>query len=538
MATASKEAARQLKRVLAEIAIRKAEALQIYNPLPYQTAFHNSKTLERIIRGGNRAGKTVAAAVEVARAVTSKKNQVWYVVGKDGRELAQVLWKKLGRPGAFCMIRDEVNKRWRAYDPDTDAHRSKDKRPSLPLIPRRMIKDIAYESKKEDLPKIVTLINGTKIHFYSSNASPARGADIDGAWFDEEADADRDWYIEIAARLLDRDGIFIWSATPQAGSERLYALHERALEQIEKNVTPRTVEEFFCTMDDNKHVNEEAKEAFKGKLLGDDISYDVRVKGEFALVAGRVFPEYAPKVHEIDPFPIPNDWTLYCATDPGRQVAAVLFLAIPPPEKEDHIYIYDELYLKCCDATRYGLEMKQKCQGRNFRAFLIDVHEYKKKSAGDGKTIGWHYADALEANKIKSEITGSDFLLSDGSPGAIRPSLEEIRLWLRIRSNGTPKLLVMKSCFNFIKEIKHYRYKKKPDGTFIDTPDAKNNHTIDALRYLAQHRPQWIPAKAAQVVASGAYKWYIEQKAKEAKKSGNSYMMGPGDGSARADQPR
>ena len=58
----------QARNLVTELAKRKLESLRLYEPLPLAEQFHESKAYERILLGSNRSGKTLAAAVEVARA--------------------------------------------------------------------------------------------------------------------------------------------------------------------------------------------------------------------------------------------------------------------------------------------------------------------------------------------------------------------------------------------------------------------------------------------------------------------------------------
>lgn len=526
----------ELRRIMAEIANRKVEGLKLYRPMPFQQAFHDSMVSERIIRGGNRAGKTLAAAVEIARAITGqdpmdrypKKNGVCYCVGKDGREVSQVLFQLLFRPGAFRIIRDTYTKEWRSYDPENEQDKSRflQSRPSLPLVPKRLIQSIAWEDKKTNLPKQVSMTNGWQVHFYSSNGKPTHGTSIDLAWFDEEI-LDRDWYGEVAARLVDRMGRFIWSATPQAGTERLYALYERAMDQIEKNVQPRTIEHFFCTIDGNKHMTPEAREQFTGKFMEDEENYRVRVGGEFAIISGRVYKEYYPKLHEIDPFPIPQGWTRYVAIDPGRQVCASLFAAVPPPGEGDYLYFYDELYIRDCSAADLGREMGKKAKTQQFRLFLIDMHEARKHDSGSGKKIVEQYTEQFKKNNVKSTVTGYEFLPGNDNTAA---GIESVKFALRMRENGLSKIRVFRTLTNFIKEIKHYR-NKRIGNDFIDDPVKKNDHLMDCARYLVQYNPTWIAPKKSEERPSGAYKFWLDNKAKERKKHGNQgLVLGPGDG--------
>lgn len=189
----SSQTSAQLRALAMELAKRKIEGLRLYEPLPVQSRFHASKARTRLARGSNRSGKTLCAAVEVARAVTGqdpfdkypKQNGRAYCVARDLGELGQVMWPKLGKPGAFKIIRDEVTNEWRAYRPwdPRDHARRRDTKPAPHLIPPRMIKEIGWHNKKLGQPKMIRLYNGWEISFFSSEGVPPHGADIDLFFF-------------------------------------------------------------------------------------------------------------------------------------------------------------------------------------------------------------------------------------------------------------------------------------------------------------------------------------------------------------------
>lgn len=528
----------ELRRIVAELASRKMEALRLYEPMPIQAGFHASMARERVIRSGNQAGKTTTCAVETARCVTGcdpygrypKRDGICYCVGFDGRHLADPMWKKLGKPGAFRMIRDLQTNQWRSYRPwlSEDLVRVAESKPAPPLIPPRMIQSISWELKKESQPKIVTLTNGWQIHFYSGNAMPAQGSQIDFAWFDEEL-PNESWYSEVAARLVFRRGYFIWSATPQVGTDRLYTLHERAMEQVEKNTTPRTVEEFVIHIDGNLYMTAEQKQEFIDKLDEDD--RDIRVEGQFAGVH-RVFPEYNPKIHEIPFREIPHSWTRYIGIDPGRQFCACLFLAVPPAQRDTlhHVYLYDELYLRDCDAVMFAEGMRLKCRDQQFRAFIIDPNEAPKHDTGSGFTVEEQYKRQLRERDIKSELSGHGFIYGDDDR---RAAFESIRAWVKQRSSQhlqgerTPVLRVIgEKCPNFSWEMRHLKYKKVGNVITDDPDERKRTHLVACLRYLCQYRPIWVPPPKRDSTGGMAYKAYLRKQEKADK--GGGILLGPG----------
>lgn len=500
----------ELRRILVELAARSIEGLKLYHPLPTAEFFHNSRAKERIVRGGNRTGKTLGACAEVARIVTGqhadpnypKENGIAYLVGKDGREVSQVLHKKLFKPGAFRIIRDKFTNAWRAFDPASadDLDRRHLSKPAPPLIPRRMIETESWENKKENLPKMIRLLNGWELHFFTSMGKAPHGTDIDLALFDEEI-LDETWYPEIAARLIDRNGSFIWSATPQAGTMQLYRLHERAEEQAEKKVKKPTVEEFLFTRLENVHVHGEGIDVFRDKL--DDDELNVREHGEFAFLAWKVYPEYTPALHEYGMQEIPTNWTRYVAIDPGHRIAAALFCAIPPPEEGDEGWMYDELYIKDCDAVKFAQAMSHKQVGQNFYAFIIDWNAARQTEMASGRTIHEQYSEQLLKQHVKCELTGNSFLIGDNNRKA---GIEACRLWIRSMDGKAPKLRVIRDkCPNFITEIKKYR-KKRINGVVTDEPEDRkgDSHLMDCFRYIVQSRPQWHPMKKQEQKGSPA----------------------------------
>lgn len=526
----------RLKRLLAENARRKMEALKLYEPIPIQQAFHQSKARHRLVRGGNRSGKTTVAAVELARAVCGEdpftkypvSNGRAFCVGRNLDHIGNVMWRKLGRPGAFRIIRDKFTKQWRAYRP-WDAEDAKNfhlSRPSPPLIPRRLIKRIAWENKAKNIPKMVTLTNGWELNFYSSEGKPPQGSDIDIFWLDEEI-IDPDWHPELSARILDRKGCGFWSATPQAGTEKLLELHERALTEIEKfpdSPNDRSVDEFVIVLDDNPHIGEREKREFASGMSEEERK--VRINGEFAINSLRVFPEFSKTMHCVQFFHVPHEWTKYAIVDPGRQVCCVLFAAVPPNHLGDSIYIYDELYIHNCDAEQFGQKMASKAVGQSFEKFIIDMHGGRLSDIGSGMNVEQQYSRALRRNRVFSQATGSGFQWgSDDVSGAI----EAARGLLLVRHDGSVRLKVFDRCVNFMWEIERYRYKKDPKGFITDKPEERGRvHAMACLRYLAAANLKYKTPVAAPQVDDVVMRAFKKKQKRMKDKSAGSINLGPG----------
>ncbi len=512
------------RAMIAEVSKRSIEALKLYEPLPSQLAFHTSMSRLRISRGAVRSGKTTVTMAELAMAVTGQHWQEGkyplrdgraIVVAKDYDKIGEVIWRTLGRPGAFQIVKDRETGRWRAFRPATDQGMKTKAAP--PMIPARMVKEIAWESKKSSMPKKVILTNGWEINFYSSKSDPfsIQGTKLDVVVFDEEI-VHHDWFPEAVSRLVDRVGWFMWAATPQTGTQQLYDLHLRAeswVEEVEidpsKAAEVPPVTECFMSIFDNPYLTEKARQDLSAAL--DDDERRVRIFGEFAITGFKVYEAYFfPRgLHCVEPFPVPDNWTRFAVIDPGAQVGAVLFAAVPPtkydgaPEVDpglygDFVYFYDELYIRGCDARKLALRMKQKIGGQVIHEFLIDHHGGGATEVGSGKTPEQQYREAFRAEGVRSVKTGHSFTYgSDDVQGGIM----RVKEFMRLREDGTAKLRFLRgACPKAVDELMRYQWKVVL-GEITDKPLKRNDHQCDNARYACSHpglkyvKPTPSPAK-------------------------------------------
>lgn len=514
----------QLTSIVSELARRRAEALALYEPLPLADRFHVSKKRNRLGRGSNRSAKTLTCAMEVGRAITgTDPYDKWpkvgrgICVGKDEREIAEVMYRKLFRAGAFKIIWDERLSKWRTFKPwqKWDKENAKKAKPAPPIIPQRFIKSIAWKNKKKSVPDKVIFKNGWELIFVSSAAKPMKGADVDLVWFDEEIQ-DGLWYEEMQARLFDREGLFMWSVTPEAATEQLYALHERA------DAGDPDVEEFHFRLADNPYFSEGQKRSFAASLSRHMAR--AKVDGEYLMHEYLVFSDFDEDLHTCEPFPIPEPWSLYMSVDPGRQVCAVLFFAVPPPE-DPHagtLWVYDGLYIEQATATKFGQAVKPKADAKNFELFMIDPGSACTADLGSGKNVQMQYAEALAHNKIESNRTGSNFLWGTSD---VKGGIEAIRKLFEMTPSGRPGVQIFRNCDSLIYELKHYHYKRdRQTGKRTDKPVDKNDHAIWCLQAMAAYRPQYVRPKK-RVYQSPAYKAFLAKKARQREQFGGPFVQ-------------
>jgi Terminase large subunit, T4likevirus-type, N-terminal len=520
---------------------REKEALRLYIPLPYQDSFHSSHAPERSLRAANRAGKTMSAAIEFARAVTGqdphskypKKNGRAIIVCKNEKQCGEVVYRKLFKPGAFTIIRDEKTREWRPYLPNVDAHRKREAKKAPPLIPKRFYneKSITWNKKNAEIPEKIVLKNGWEIYFFSSLGQAPQGWDIDLAWFDEEI-VHPSWYSEIAMRLIDRaefddergvfiGGKFMWSATPQAGTMKLYEIHNRAMECMGDKFP--AVTEHTATMYDNPYLNEKMVATTVAKFANEEDTAAVRIYGEFALLGLRIFQEFSPRgVHGCKAFDIPENWTRYIAIDPGRQVCAVLFVAVPPPNdpRSKHVYIYDELYLRRCNAEIFAERLMHKMHGQLIYEALIDNHAGRVHEMGSGRTVEEQYRAALKKRNVKFQKTGTTSF-TWGSDD-VEARILAVKSGLQINNGESRFKVFTDKCPFLIREMEEYcNAKDAKTGLPLDKPLKLNDHLVDDLGYLAMHKLTYHKLKSSNVDSRGGYAFQALKRKQERNRNKN-----------------
>ena len=537
----------QLKEIQAELADRKIEALKLYCPTPEQAEMHQCRASEILVIGGNRSGKSLSTFVEDARAVTGQdpggkypeRDGILVIVGKDWKHIGMTVYPYLFKAGAFKIIRDDKTGQWRAYNPTTDSGRKSEAKPAPPLIPPRMVVSKSWVDKANQQIQSCTLTTGWVINFCSSEGDPIQGFKANRVHIDEDIN-NEDWVPEMQARLSDLGGNFAWSAMPHSKNDALLGLKERAESDAERAKAKPDIVMFKLRFLDNPHIDDEEKrKRLEGwAALGEDV-LRMRSEGDFITDSIMCYPTFSMSVHGYDraalpKLVVPDEWTRYAVIDPGHAVTSVLFAAVPPDE--DMVLVYDQLYIRQCNAQIFGERFAEKVQHQNFQAFIIDMHGGRIRDIGSGRLPVDLYTEQLRSRNIKSAVTGSSFLAACDD---IQARMTATQSMLHIRPQGTPRLRVLKGAApDLEREIK--RYKKKTNyvaGVHVvtDQPNTRGEvHACQCLEYLCAYNPRYHKPK----VEVGPDPWYVEWSRKRRKAAGAGedpfIYLGPSSGGSYA----
>lgn len=501
-----------------ELALRRLEALRLYEPLGFQQKYHASTAKELVLRKGNQIGGTLCGAVEVARAVTGRDPYGKYpaeggmvaCLGFGESHIGKTFYPALFMAGQFKIIPDAETGQWRTFRPWADADRESLAKPAPPLIPKRFVKHIAWENKSKRIFSRVDFITGWTLSAFNTSGLPSHAQGFKGTliWIDEDTDKEG-WYDEMIARLSMSQttygckGYLRWTAMPHGKNEDMVKLLERAEDQDGDPNAQSVV--IGATVFDNPYYPKEAlaDNIRIWKSAGEDV-YRKRALGVLTTTSQLMYPGFNKDLHNVrktdEPrLPVqeaymkamgepPADWCLYAVIDPGHSICAVTYYCVPPPSLGDFVICYAEDYLAECDAVMFANAFEKRAKNRVFQAFIIDAHGGRIRELGSGIMPREQYSRQLKERGIQSVQTRHGFI--DGCDD-IEGREGVLRQWLGVRRDGTTKLLIdTEQCPNLVREIQ--RFKKltaRVNGAEIvtDKGNRKNTHAVETLEYAVAH---------------------------------------------------
>lgn len=511
----------QARALVQERARRERQALRLYRPFVQSEAFHRAKIADRVIRGGNRSGKTTSAAVEFAHAATGiplygrdgskipdkyprDRPLVLWILAIDYDHIGRTIYKKLFLPGAFDVIRDKTTGKMRAYDPTNpeDLARSSEKEPAPPLIPPDMIdpKGWAWENKSKRNFEVCRLKNGTEIRAYSSKGEPPQGDAVDGVWVDEDV-ADPKQIGELRTRLIDRGGFFWWSAWPHSKNNALMEMSERA--EREADNPDASIREYRYTMTGNPYL---PLKAVMDALVGmGEAERRIRDLGEYHTDNVLMYPSFNIKtLHGVHSpgcperlrqalldcnYRPPDTWTHYLILDPGHVQPAVMLGAVPPSSIGHFLVVWNEVYEPRVDARQLAKLVRLKAEGIAFHEMIFDNRAGRQTTLGYGKTVGSIYREAFAKEKIMLRDGSTEFIPGSDNKDARHMLVREAPT---PRLDGTPTLILVEhETMGMQQEFRRYKKKIVMDEA-QDVAQSGDDHLMDCLGYWLSRAPQWI----------------------------------------------
>lgn len=420
------------------------------HPHAKQRQFMRSQARFMALVWGRRSGKSLGIALHtMLKAIETQGN--YYIIAPTYKQAKSIYWQDILKvliPGAIVQKTDEGE----LYIQFKPVH--------YRLETKELIGYDLDVNHDPDLPPSTIYLKG------ADNPDSLRGVSLRGAVLDEFAffkSGSDVWRKIIRPALGDKRGWAIFSSTPDGVHNPFYDIVELA----------RNSEKWFyshSTALDNPYFPKEEWEETKAEYEAEGKIDEWAQEWEalFTTPSTLVYNEFSEK-HVVHPSEIPKEGTYALAMDFGlKDPFACVFVVI---DYDNNWYVYDEIYQPDLPVDKIASIVHAKMGDRHFTRMIGD-------SAG-----------ATEMASLRSKALGSDRLWvtpSKKGKDSIRGGIRQLKTQLYIREgSGKPKLFVSSNCRALIREFQTYKYMRDAWGELTDRVEDKNNHLLDALRYLA-----------------------------------------------------
>lgn len=448
-----------------------------YKPLPHQVKFHESKAKFKLNIGGYGSGKTTMGAAEITNHALSVAN---------GRTLITAQ--------SLQQVKEAV----------------------LPELEKFLPPWFISKQTKTPLPKY-TLTNGHEIVVYASNdEEKLRSLNLTAFWIIEASGVDYSIFTQLTARLRNRAAIVkdktgkeiehnflgLVESNPEEGwirdefllrADRIFAsksVDVSSYDKLKVKKPEKSYHAFLSATPDNKNLHENFISDLcvgkSDKWIRKYIYCYLEVKD------GAVYPDFMNCL--VDPFEIPENWLRIFGFDKGWSDETCLCCGALDT-KNGICYIYDEYYVSQKPMTYHARRIREMVMGHKLYKPIMADPTVRNKNERDGVSYRDYFYNV------------SGVWLEEAN-NAIFDGIERVRDFMY-----QGKLKVFTSCVNLKHEAQNYVWKKDKSGITKDDPVDKENHLMDAMRYMVMALPYDI-RECASVGANDATKETILDRLK------------------------
>jgi len=403
-----------------------------------------AKHSQRAFIAGNRTGKTVTGAYEMACHLTGLYPEWW-----EGRKF------KYGVKAWAASKSTQVTK---------EVMQEELLGPILELgsgmIPKETIIKTTKKPGVADAIEAVTVrhVSGdlSQIVFksYDQDRETFQGTKKQVIWLDEEP-TDFGIFTECVARTADsegKEGIILCTFTPLFGFSDVVLSFLPGGKFPQDGVCEGSEHKYVTrvTWDEIPHISDKWKKEALATLSNHE--RDARSKGIPTLGSGAIYPHSEADI-TVEPFEIPCWWPRAYGLDVGWNKTAVVWGAMDPESKQ--MYLYSEHYL--------GEE-------------LPAVHASAIRARGE-----WLFGAIDPRSDTRSQVDGTrllDLYEAEGLHLVPADNSVEAGLYKVNQLFASGQLKVFKTMTNWLSE--YWAYRRDEKGKIV----KKNDHLMDAMRYL------------------------------------------------------
>jgi PBSX family phage terminase large subunit len=331
----------------------------------------------------------------------------------------------------------------------------------------------------------VRLKNGAEILFRSAE-TPAAGIDkiknitLNGFLIDQAEELDDPAYEEFYDIMLGRlsdprgPGKAILITNP---SHEDHWIYRRFIDENTRE--PQTRRVHFRLWDNEDNLDPSYfRKAMRSEKTRPDY-FERYVLGEWGAFGGRRFKCFKPFHHVIPPFAVPEDWEVIEGIDFGSRSPT------------------------CCIWVAQDFQGRYYAIGEHYEAeqpISFHARRIKEMRAMLGVDPAVTYLDPSAFNQNRREYNSVAINFSDHEIYCSQAQNDRVPGWNLIEElllerleDGKPRLQVFETCSNLIRQLKSARYREhnalKPNTPGDEDIQKKNDHALDALRYVVSSRP-------------------------------------------------
>lgn len=490
--------------------------------------------------GGNRSGKTEWAVRWLIGGALGIDPRTMHARTNDPKE-----WE-LGPPRLFWCVTTTYEK-----------SREVQQRYLWERMPRALMRSSFHESSGFH-NNVAVLKNGSRIVFKSEEQDLVtfEGNPVHGAWIDETISLP---YVRATiVRTADFRGQVVWTTWPNDPVLGDVFMDGRLDVNATDGLGPRDIRAVWLAMADNPHMSPE--EIARQAAMMPAHERQARIFGVMSRGDVLVYADYRDVLHrESRDLPVPSDWTLYEAIDPGwDNPFAVAFVGV---DQWGVQHVYDELY----ERRRTNAEMAALIYLRRWQSRGLmtprEIEEFSQ-AAGLSDDPEDRPADAVEQalernRRLKAVIDlwrrrkgdcrprwtvidPAAAQTDSGKPASTARQLEALGIQTRPARNtqearaaqrnavrellrpidGRVRLKIDWRCRWMHYELTHFRKAEMDARTGQYLGDREkvidaHNHLCAALEYLQETRPSWVPGAGAVAPAGSPLGRAAEREVQE-----------------------
>lgn len=428
-------------------------------PKPHtkQAEFLSDSHRYQVLNWGRRTGKSVGVWEKVVLAGMMRQG-TYYIIAPTYKQAKSIYWREIIKryKGEFMTFNEQ------------ELSVTFDHLRNIQIPTTEGMITVTHD---EDLPPTRIELKG------ADNPDSLRGMSLSGAVLDEYAFMPDGKYLYdtiIRPALADKNGWAVFISTPNGVHNHFYDLVQNA------KADPEMYFFSHATAQDNPYFaqNEWEQTRREYEKEGKVDEFNQEWLAEFSNPAQLVYSNFDRDVHVLPGTEfmkeMPEHGTYNMAVDFGMtDPTAAVFVKI---DYDGNWWVFDEVYKTDLDLDQLIYVLRDKMGDDRYTRIL-----------GDGAAR----FEIESLRKRKFRIIGSK-----KGADSIHNGIREVKALLHVREgSGKPKLFIHSACKNLIKEFESYSWIRDSMEQITNVPEDKNNHALDALRYLALDKARPVERK-------------------------------------------